>query len=372
MTLCYLDAQLYLGVYESEVDAAKAHDRAARFHFAENAVCNFDSEHEADRQAVLHKQRKILEQEQLVDDRAHAQLHGGSFSVGQEEFDDLEEYHRGLDEAGGGSSEDDDGDVDDCADGYELACSRSSRSMSSSSSSMSTGSVSDDCNSRQQQQQQPRREQPAAGGDGGAGGGYEAALYARTQQQQAPPEAAAGGVASSGGGRGGNSNVQYEHRPSRGRCSSSGTSGCESDSDYAPGVTTTALLREVEPSLLEGMGFPYADDLLGYEMQSWYCCQDDDDASSPTAASSVTQVQQQQPLVASRRAASSNAEELWGVGATAGAVGANLGWGFGDFAPSYGGTRDSSGSLSSSLSCDDEYEYVPSALPPLMGMCADS
>lgn len=321
---------------------------------------------------MLHKQRQLLEQEQLVDDRAHAQLHGGGFSVGREEFDDLDEYHRGLDEAGGGSSEDDDGDVDDCADGYDVLCSRSSRSRSSSSSSMSTGSMSDDYNS-QQQQQQPRREQAAAGTDGGAGDGYEAALYARTQQPQqqeqpqAPPEAASGGVV--GGGVAG---VQYKHQPSRGRCSSSGMSSCESDSDYAPGVTTTALLRDMEPSPLEGMGFPYADDLLGYEMQSWYCCQDDDDAGNPAAASSATQVhqQQQQPYVGARCASSSNSEESWGVGTTASAVGANLGWGFGDFAPIYGGTRGSSGSMSSSLSCDDE--YVPSALPPLMGMCADS
>ncbi|CAM9097929.1 unnamed protein product [Chrysoparadoxa australica] len=33
--------QLYLGVYESEIDAAQAHDRAAREHFRENAMVNF-------------------------------------------------------------------------------------------------------------------------------------------------------------------------------------------------------------------------------------------------------------------------------------------------------------------------------------------
>lgn len=33
--------QLYLGVYESEIDAAKAHDRAARAHFGEMAMANF-------------------------------------------------------------------------------------------------------------------------------------------------------------------------------------------------------------------------------------------------------------------------------------------------------------------------------------------
>ncbi|CAN0277509.1 unnamed protein product, partial [Ectocarpus sp. 12 AP-2014] len=59
----------------------------------------FDSEHEADRQAVIHKQRQLLQQQQLAEDPAaaaaaahhhhhHAQLHGGSFSVGREEFDD--------------------------------------------------------------------------------------------------------------------------------------------------------------------------------------------------------------------------------------------------------------------------------------------
>ncbi|KAG5184928.1 hypothetical protein JKP88DRAFT_137719, partial [Tribonema minus] len=33
--------QLYLGVFESEVDAAKAHDRAARQHFGDQAMVNF-------------------------------------------------------------------------------------------------------------------------------------------------------------------------------------------------------------------------------------------------------------------------------------------------------------------------------------------
>jgi len=33
--------QLYLGVFESEIDAAKAHDRAARYHFGAQAMVNF-------------------------------------------------------------------------------------------------------------------------------------------------------------------------------------------------------------------------------------------------------------------------------------------------------------------------------------------
>lgn len=41
--------QLYLGVYESELEAAKAHDRAARFHFPDKAMTNFNSEEDADR-----------------------------------------------------------------------------------------------------------------------------------------------------------------------------------------------------------------------------------------------------------------------------------------------------------------------------------
>lgn len=42
-------AQLYLGVYESELEAAKAHDRAARFHFPDKSMTNFATEAEADR-----------------------------------------------------------------------------------------------------------------------------------------------------------------------------------------------------------------------------------------------------------------------------------------------------------------------------------
>lgn len=36
-------------MYESELEAAKAHDRAARFHFPDKSMTNFDTEEEADR-----------------------------------------------------------------------------------------------------------------------------------------------------------------------------------------------------------------------------------------------------------------------------------------------------------------------------------
>lgn len=354
--------QLYLGVYESEVDAAKAHDRAARFHFAENAVCNFDSEHEADRQAVIHKQRQLLEQQQLAENRANAQLHGGSFSVGREEFDDLDEYHRGMDEACDSEEDDHEADAEaereedgdgegsgeDCGDGYEEVCSRSSRSMSSScSSSMSSGSMSDDCGSAHH---------PAdSSGSASAVSTFEPAFYSRSPGTTA---------ASAGTGRGGGvGNGNQLHSRDRG-CYSSG----DSDGDYATaaGVATASpLIPDAEqPSAQEGMGFPYAEDLLGYEMQSWYYCQDDDRSpASSGGAAYESQLQQQQPFMGRQQ----QSEELWGS-----AVGANLGWGFGDFAQAYsdGGSRASSGSMSSgSLSCDDD--YVPSALPPLMGISGE-
>lgn len=384
--------QLYLGVYESEVDAAKAHDRAARFHFAESAVCNFDSEHEADCQAEIHKQRQLVQQQQLAEDRAHhAQLHGGSFSVGREEFDDLEEYHRGMDEAtcssedgegmgmdeplhgeddeerDGGENGLDDGEmseegVDGDGDGFEEddgllgGGGRTGRSVSSYSSVMSTGSMSD--------------------GDSGGGGGHRgghncsrsagssprcevtaaaAAAAAAFATVVAPPSVA---IAGGGGGVAGNNESGDMQVQQRGRCSS-GESDCSSD------FVRSSLMREVsQSSTQEGMGFPVAEDLLGYEMQSWYRCQDDDDRSPAASGEShfESQLQQQQPFMGRQQ----QSEELWGT-----AVGANLGWGFGDFAQTYsdGGSRASSGSMTSSnLSCDDE--YLPSALPPLMGMSA--
>lgn len=362
------------------MDAAKAHDRAARFHFADSAVCNFDSEHEADRQAEVHKQRQLVQQQQLAEDRAHhAQLHGGSFSVGREEFDDLEEYHRGMDEATCSSEdgeegmdgegeplhgdEQDDGemseegvDVDGDGDGgydEDDGLGRTSRSMPSSySSAMSTGSISD-----------------GDSGSGRRGGGHNrsrsagssprcevtkaaaAAAAAAFATVVAPPSAAAAGGAGAGNGSG---DMQVQQR---GRCSS-GESDCSSD--FVP----SSLMREVsQSSTQEGMGFPVAEDLLGYEMQSWYRCQDDEDRSPATSGESQFESQlQQQPFMGRQQ----QSEELWGT-----AVGANLGWGFGDFAQTYsdGGSRASSGSMTSSnLSCDDE--YLPSALPPLMGMSA--
>lgn len=389
--LC-IKKQLYLGVYESEVDAAKAHDRAARFHFAESAVCNFDNEHEADRQAAIHKERQLVQQQQLAEDRAHhAQLHGGSFSVGREEFDDLEEYHRGMDEATCSSEdgegmdeplhgdehddeeeEDQDGrehdnlegdmseEGDDGSEEEEDGPGRLSRSMSYSySSAMSTGSMSD--------------------GDGGSGGHSSSGHHRSRSAGNSPhcevtaPAAAVAAAAAAfapavvpltaavagGSGAGsGNSDLQVQQQQ-RGRCSS-GESDCSSDF-----VRPSALMREEsQSSSQEGMGFPVAEDLLGYEMQSWYCCQDDEERSpaSPGAAPFESQLKQQQPFMGRQQ----QSEELWGS-----AVGANLGWGFGDFAQTYsdGGSRASSGSMSSSnLSCDDE--YVPSALPPLMGMSA--
>ena len=363
------------------MDAAKAHDRAARFHFAENAVCNFDSEHEADRQAVIHKQQQLLEQQQLAEDRAHAQLHGGSFSVGREEFDDLDEYHRGMDEAC--SSEEDEreadaeaeregdgeGDGEDCGDGYEEVCSRSSRSMSSSCSS-STGSMSDDCGmaSGAHHHHHHNQAEPSGSATAAVASAFEPAYYSRVQAGTA---AAAAAAASVGAGRGGGCCVgvgndnQLDSRE-RGCCS-----GGESDSDYAAaaGVATASpLIPDAEqPSAQEGMGFPYAEDLLGYEMQSWYCCQDDDDRSPASSGGapyeSQLQQQQQQPFMGRQQ----QTEELWGS-----AVGANLGWGFGDFPEAYsdGGSRASSGSMSSgSLSCDDEYGV--SAFPPLLGISGE-
>lgn len=383
--------QLYLGVYESEVDAAKAHDRAARFHFAESAVCNFDSEHEADRQAEIHKQRQLVQQQQLAEDRAHhAELHGGSFSVGREEFDDLEEYHRGMDEAtcssedGDGmgmdgegceplhdNEQDDDGemseegvDVDgDGGGGYEEdGLGRTSRSMSSYSSAMSTGSMSDG-------------DSGAGAGGPNRGGGHSRSRSAgggssnsnssspRCEVTKAAAAAAAAAFAAAvaptpaaAAGGNGSADMQVQQRS---RCSS-GESDCSSD--FVP----SSLMREVsQSSTQEGMGFPVAEDLLGYEMQSWYRCQDDDDrtpASSGESQFESSQLQQQQPFMGRQQ----QSEELWGT-----AVGANLGWGFGDFAQTYsdGGSRSSSGSMTSSnLSCDDD--YLPSALPPLMGMSA--
>ncbi|CAM9628490.1 unnamed protein product, partial [Hapterophycus canaliculatus] len=367
--------QLYLGVYESEVDAAKAHDRAARFHFADSAVCNFDSEHEADRQAAIHKQRQFVQQQQLAEDRAlHAQqLHGGSFSVGREEFDDLEEYHRGMDEAATSSSEDggmmaDEEEEDEGLEGEEPLsqdgddeieegrgeedaldrhhrhhhhhhdhpseeCDMSEEGGDSygdeggeddrakatfTSNAMSTGSMSDgggDSNANG-----TRTGHGSGGHRPGLGHNRSRSannkslrgeLTAAARAAAAAAFASASAVVPTAIGIAGN---VVSDQQQRGRCSS-GESDCSSDF-----VTPSTLLREesMSSSTQEGMGFPVAEDLLGYEMQSWYCCQDDEERSP----------------------------------ASSGGGG--------------GGSRTSSGSMSSSLSCDDE--YVPSALPPLMGI----
>ncbi|CAM9496820.1 unnamed protein product [Scytosiphon promiscuus] len=426
--------QLYLGVYESEVDAAKAHDRAARFHFADSAVCNFDSEHEADRQAAIHKQRQFVQQQQLAEDREHhaQQLHGGSFSVGREEFDDLEEYHRGMDEAATSSSEDggmmgDEEEEDDGLDGEEPLshdgdheidegggdedgldrqrqhhnrrreeCDMSeeggdgygddgdeedqpTRAVSSpfTSSAMSTGSMSDGGGNGNVNANGARVAHVSGGGhrlglghnrsrSAGHNKSYRVELTAPARAAVAAAFASATAVLPMAtGGIIGNGVSDHQHQQ-RSRCSS-GESDCSSDF-----VTPSALLREesMSSSTQEGMGFPVAEDLLGYEMQSWYCCQDDEErspaSSSGGASFGSSQLQQQQPFMGrqqQQQQQQQQSEELWGT-----AVGANLGWGFGDFAQTYsdGGSRTSSGSMSSSLSCDDE--YVPSALPPLMGI----
>lgn len=397
-------------MYESEVDAAKAHDRAARFHFADSAVCNFDSEHEADRQAAIHKQRQFVQQQQLAEDRAlHAQqLHAGSFSVGREEFDDLEEYHRGMDEAATSSSEDggmmgDEEEEDeglegeeplshDCDEGgreeedpldhqhHREECDmseeggddgdedgRAAASSQLASNAMATGSMSDGDNGA-----------PAAQGhraglglglghnrsrSAGNNKSFRGELTAAARAAAAAAFASATSVVPTAIGITANGVSDQRHQQQRGRCSS-GESDCSSDF-----VTPSSLLREesIASSTQEGMGFPVAEDLLGYEMQSWYCCQDDEErspASSCSGSFGSSQLQQQQPFMGrQQQQQQQQSEELWGT-----AVGANLGWGFGDFAQTYsdGGSRTSSGSMSSSLSGDEE--YVPSALPPLMGI----
>lgn len=335
------------------MDAAKAHDRAARFHFAENAVCNFDSEHEADRQALIHKERVLLQQQQLADDRVrNAQLHGGGFSVGREEFDDLEEYHRGLDEAssseeGGEGEGEGDGDGEGVEDGEESypsdSCvTRTSRSFSTSSLT-STGSMSDDYAAREEATTVE----------------YESSYDGRGV---AVPQAAAVAAAGVVGGRyaGGDGGVVGAglHCDGSvpmvggggGRIRGNSAGGESSDSDF---TSMSALLQDLEPTPLEGMGFPYAENLLGYEMQSWYSGHGE---GSPSFAG---------PMESLSRTSLDG--HVGSMDPTA-AAGASVGWGFAELRQS--GRQDSSSSMSSScFSCDDD--YVPCALPPLMGMCAD-
>lgn len=320
-------------MYESEVDAAKAHDRAARFHFAENAVCNFDSEREADRQALLHKERLLLQQQQLADDNTlhHPQLHGGNFSVGREEFDDLEEYHRGLDEA---SSEEGEG-ADEGEESFEPCTPRTSRSFSTSSSA-STGSLSDDYPSQGelstppvQQQFEVNRHRPVAAAAvmtaaTNCGGTVGACLQSESTVPPVAGNLCGPGAIGSGTGRD--------------AAVGSGSGGGEGD--FSP---VSTLFQDLEPTPLEGMGFPYAEDLLGYEMQSFYSCQDDERSAVGQLESLV------QPSYLSGRPA-------------------DLGEGFGDLGQL--GRQGSSSSMSSgSFSSDDN--LFPCTLPPLLGMCAD-
>lgn len=371
--------QLYLGVYESEVDAAKAHDRAARFHFAENAVCNFNNEHEADRQAVLHKQHQLVQQHQVAEERAHQiALHGGGFVAGREEFDDLEEYHRGLEMEGASCSEEGDGEGDGDADGdadgdgdaegeEEMSAfeeTRSSRSFSTSSAtSLSTGSLmsaEDAANANRNGNENTPQEQHAEPMGGGSGGGYaQHGVYQQTQSYYnghpvsggVAAAAAVGGAGTMGAGLhyDGSVNVNQQHH----RGISSGSAG-DSDSDFTP---VSAFLQDAEPTPLEGMGFPYAEDLLGYEMPSRYNWQDND--FSPTTGGGAcgftgTPVMGQQHQLAAEQ------RRMGGVA-----------WGFAEFGhPIRQSSSSSMASSASGFSTSDE-DYVPSALPPLMGMCAD-
>lgn len=403
--------QLYLGVYESEVDAAKAHDRAARFHFAENAVCNFDNEHEADRQALLHKQRQLVEQHQVAEERAHQiALHGGGFVAGREEFDDLEEYHRGLEMEGascseegegegeGGGDADGEGEEETEEDMPTFGETRSSRSLSTSSAtSLSSGSMmsADDAapaggsgvNAAEQearphqQQHRHQQEQRSAalssswGGGGGVvgnGNNQHNMSYQLAEQYHSGVMATAVAAAAAAGptnsapssgrvsigaglhydgsvnlhGQGGGASQHHHHRGM-----STGSAG-DSDSDFTP---VSAFFQDLEPTPLEGMGFPYAENLLGYEMQSWYNCHDND--LSPTNGGGLSEFVDSEPLITPQQQ-----PQRGGMG---------VGWGFSDFGqPTRQGSNSSVTSAVSGFSTSDE-DYVPSALPPLMGMCAD-
>ena len=261
--------------------------------------------------------------------------------MGREEFDDLEEYHRGLEEAS--TSEEDqfgaDGDEEESGDAFGEECPRSSRSMSSSS--ISTSSASDDIKNATNTHCKGQEVTATSSALVAPAPIAPFSAFASTALARPAPITVGGGDCS----------LQV---PQRARCSSS-MSSCESDSDFV-GVTAAALL---EPPASEGMGFPYAEDLLGYEMQSWFCCQDEDDPQS--------MLQNQHPF--GGRGTSVQQQQSHHYQPSAMAAGANLGWG--GLSPTYsdGWGRSSSGSMSSSLSCDDE--YVPTALPPLLGMSAD-
>lgn len=351
-------------------------------------MCNFDSEHEADRQVLLHKQRQLVQQHEVA---AHQiALHNGGFVAGREEFDDLEEYHRGLGMDGGSCSEegegmDGEGEGDtaeeDMAEGDDdlstFGETRSSRSLSTSSAtSVSTGSMisADDAPATSENMNQ---EEPAV-----IGSGQVLSFQSRCHVRGATPVGSAlantsglAAVAASGvfGGSVGAGLQQDESVSTNARMGGSahnhhhhhhqldvgaGSAGESDDSDFTP-----SFLQDVEPRPLEGMGFPYAEDLLGYEMQSWYSCQDDCLSTIPSGSgfgASLTTHQQQHPFMGLQQQQSA-VERGMGVG-----------WGITEFGPT--SRQSSSSSMSSSLSgfsssCDED--YVPSALPPLMGMSAD-
>jgi hypothetical protein len=65
--------QLYLGVYESEVDAAKAHDRAARHHFGDQAMVNFPTADENAAVDPAHRHIAAAAQQQQQDEAQQQQ-----------------------------------------------------------------------------------------------------------------------------------------------------------------------------------------------------------------------------------------------------------------------------------------------------------
>ncbi|CAN0120115.1 unnamed protein product, partial [Ascophyllum nodosum] len=77
--------QLYLGVYESELEAAKAHDRAARFHFPDKSMTNFATEAEADMLISEQEEQRRLQMEasrDLAPLRSLGREGGGSIDGG--------------------------------------------------------------------------------------------------------------------------------------------------------------------------------------------------------------------------------------------------------------------------------------------------
>lgn len=281
-----------------------------------------------------------------MDDRPseHAQLHAGEFAVGREEFDDLEEYHRGLDEA---SSEEGEAVEEEDESSYESCTPRSSRSFSTSSSA-SIGSMSDDYQSREDPGAPPVQQQYEQG-------------FGRVAA--ATPSTTAGMARAAGCGTTMGASLQCDlnlpvvggaRMPGVievvgngvGYSDAAGTTSGDSDSDFTP---VSTLLQDLEPTPLEGMDFPFAEDLLGYEMRTWYNGQDERSAAY-----------QLDPLTH---------PSFVGVRHSDRGLVDSSGWGFADLGHS--GRQSSTSSMSSgSLSCDDD--FMPSALPPLLGMSADT